>query len=132
MTPDFVARRPHNHELFVKQRIPLLFGNREGYEAEIEAAIMQPGDGFLGHIYRHPNLCLRKLLPQLSQGFSELIDQRGHAGSEVEGPGRRRQIVFKFLLALPHPLDQVFRVFRQAQGRRVGISRFPLRTNSSV
>src|SRR6266446_7322037 len=47
MTPDLAAGRPHNHELFVKERnnLQILFRDREGNEAEIEAAIVQPGNG---------------------------------------------------------------------------------------
>src|SRR6266852_3154013 len=52
MPPDLAARRPYNHELFVKERnnLQIPFRNRKGNEAEVEAAIMQPGNGLLGHI----------------------------------------------------------------------------------
>src|SRR6266478_9922049 len=45
MTSNFVVRRALNHELFVKKRnnLQILFRNRKRNEAEIDAAIVQPG-----------------------------------------------------------------------------------------
>ncbi len=67
--PDFAGRRTHNQKFFIKERndFEILIRNRQRNEAQIEAAVVQPPDGFLGNIHGDADLGFRILLAQLPE-----------------------------------------------------------------
>src|SRR5579863_596577 len=122
----FVGGRPNDEQLFVEEWDQLQVGLGDGKrnESQVEAPLQQSGDHFFRDAYRHANFRFRIILSKLPQRTAQLVDQRGHAGGEMEWTRIFRQIVFKYLLDVPHHSHDFFCVLREPQCCRRGDQAF--------
>src|SRR6266481_9715417 len=116
---DFVRRRADDEQLLFKQwnHIEIVLGHRKGNESQIEAAVEQAGNHFLGNADGHADFRVGIAFAKLAQWAAQLVDQSGDPGGEMEGTHVFGEVVLKFLLNVAHHFNDLFRVFGQTQSR---------------
>src|SRR6266404_2225801 len=116
---DFVCGGADNEQLLFKQGndIEVVFGYRKGNESQVEAAVEQTGNHFLGHANGHADFRVGIAFAKLAQWAAQLVDQSGDPGGEMEGTHVFGEVVLKLLLNVAHHFNDLFRVLSQTQSR---------------
>src|SRR5580704_10926765 len=110
-----VGRRAYDQQLFIEKwdQLEVDFGDWKRNKCQVEPPLQQPSDHFFRDAYRHANFRFWKILSEPPQWTSQLVDQGGNAGGEMEWTRIFRQIVLKHLLDMPHHSHDFFCVFSE-------------------
>ncbi len=114
---DFVGGRAHHEELFVEKwnDFEVSFRDGKGNESEIEAAVEEASDHFLGDADGDTDFGVGILLAKFSERAAELVDQSGDTGGEMKRVDVLCEVVDEGLLDVAHHRDDLFSEFGEAE-----------------
>src|ERR1700733_4026867 len=119
---DLVGGGTNDEQLFVKKRqhFEIVFGNGQRNECQVEPAIEEPGDHFLGDAHSKADFRVGETFAEFAKRTAQLIDQGGNPGGKEKWTHILRDVIFKLLVNAAHHLDDFFGMFGEAQSRRGG------------
>ena len=120
------SRGTDDEKLFVEERneFEVRFGNGKGDKGEIEAAVEEARDHFLGDADGDANVCLGELFAKEAKRAAKLIDERGDAGGEMKRADVLAEVVDESFLDVAHHIDDLAGHFCKASSGGSGNQAF--------